>query len=75
MIETNFNCSIQLDKEPNGNWGTVPLNGASFQDSNATFNGIFGAILDQNYDLSASSWNGNPDRFLWFDFSTSFKQR
>ena len=69
-----YNFSMQYDREPNGKWGTQPIKG-TFLDPNATFEGIFGAVINESYDIAPTSWNPNYERSLWLDFTQSFLLR
>ena len=69
-----YNFSMQYDRESNGKWGTQPIKG-TFLDQNATFEGIFGAVINESYDIAPTSWNPNYERSLWLDFTQSFLLR
>ena len=52
--------------DPSGNWGVLPVNGGTFE--NGSFEGVFGGLVDNEYDMSITDWLATPERTLRVDF-------
>ena len=62
--EYNFSLVTHLAET----FGSVPTSGF-WNDTNATFEGSFRSIMENEYDCSTESWNVILGRWLWIDFS------
>ena len=51
----NFTLDSTTDGPALSGWGNYPLTGSWF-DPNATFAGLFGAIVARDYDVSLADW-------------------
>ncbi len=66
-----FNFTCRVDREPSGEWGSVPANGTSFYDDDPAFRGVLGeTVSGRKYDASASLWHYTHARDRWLDFTT-----
>ena len=68
-IGNMYNFTHAMDKQMDDYWGIIPSNGDWF-DPNATFSGLFGNVVNDNYDLGLSSWQQSIERNTWVDFSS-----
>ena len=66
IVKEMFNFTYVVDKEPGDFWGSTPITG-TYYDDNATFGGVLGAVVSQEYDIAASIWMHTRDRFYWMD--------
>lgn len=71
----NFDCRATLSiasfppsPPRNPDWGLKPLTGSWF-DPNATFGGVFGSVVNDEYDLGLSIWSPTMERSFWGDFT------
>ncbi len=66
-----FNFTCRVDRDPSGEWGSVPANGTSFYDDDPAFRGVLGeTVSGRKYDASASLWHYTHARDRWLDFTT-----
>ena len=72
IMAHKFNFTLELSKADN--WGLLPTSG-SWQDSNATFSGVWGTIAHDEQDLPLSVWTLNYERSYWADMLTPFYDR
>ena len=70
-LRNMFNMTFSCNRDPQNNWGVNPLTG-SWYDPNATFNGVFGGVINGDYDTSISSWDIYLERGFWIDFHFRF---
>ncbi len=57
-------------------WGTAPSDGSTFEQTDASkIVGVAGAMVNGDYDLSASVWMASPGRSRWFDLHYSLLDR
>ena len=59
-------CDTDLDQ----NWGTIPLSG-NWNDPNVTFGGVMGNIINDEYDMSPTTWLMQQNRQPWMSFTAS----
>ncbi len=65
-----------LLQEPDNDWGGTPIDGLSFDKTNASqINGGLGGLVNKNYDIATSIWNLSPGRLKWFDYHQPFTSR
>ena len=64
-LQVLYNFTWKSTKDPNGDWGTVPLSGPP--NANGTWGGIVGSLVDQSVQMSLSAWLSTFDRSTIFD--------
>ena len=67
-----FNFTTTCNSEISGDWGAIPKTGGWY-DQNATFGGILGRVISGEFDIAASAWFHNHQRFEWLDFPFRYK--
>ena len=70
IIAARYNFTLVADKEPDGNWGSIPKTGA-WTDPNATFEGVLGRVVDSSYDMSIVEWKRTLERSRWVNYTNS----
>ncbi len=63
LYNLTFDCYI----DPNGEWGTTPKTG-NWGEENATFGGVFGGVVNKDYELAISGWLPTYERSYHTDF-------
>ena len=66
-LQVMYNFTWKSTKDPNGDWGVVPISGPS--NSSGTWGGIVGSLVDQTVQMSVSAWITGSDRLSIFDFA------
>ena len=69
-LQKMYNFTWNPTKDPNGDWGTVPISGPA--NSNGTYGGIFGSVIDQTVQLSVSSWQIGAERLTFLDYAQNY---
>ena len=54
FLELMYNFTWECTKEPNDNWGVVPITGPS--NASGTWGGIMGDLVEEKFQLSVSAW-------------------
>ena len=65
-----YNFTLLIDKQPDENWGTVPINGSSWPECQGLFAGLFGTVTKGDYDLGLSAWSTNVNRMQYVDMTS-----
>lgn len=64
IIGNKYNFTLELSKADH--WGLLPTSGC-WNDPNATFSGVWGAIANDEQDLPLTIWAFNHERNFWAD--------
>ena len=72
-MSKEYNFTVHSFRESNGDWGDYPKTG-KWTDKNATFSGVFGGVINGDYDISITDWLQTQERMLWVDYSTPIFQ-
>ena len=65
-----YNFTYIIDMQPDKIWGTVPMNGSSWDNCNGTFSGLFESLTKGRYDIGLSSWATDVNRKSYVDMTT-----
>lgn len=69
-----LNFTWSLDRDPDGDWGTVPKT-LTWMDKNATFSGVLGGAVSKRYEVLMPIWARRYERSFWIDFADSMYSR
>ena len=68
LLGSIYNFTWTVDREPSGNWGTMPKEG-TWQAENLTFIGLMGSVFRGDYQMGLSYWDNSQRRMDFFDLS------
>ncbi len=66
ILAGKYNFTWESHQSLDGKWGTRPISGPA--NKSGIWGGVFGSVVNGNYDISLSMWSWIKERFEILDF-------